>query len=72
MLLILAAMIIGSSLAAFSLPAASSATSPLSSLRLTPQRPGNDAPFSAASPLPAAGPDSGKPPQRGSLLNMSV
>ena len=55
MLLILLAMIIGSSLTAFSSPIGSSANTGLSGLRLLPQKPGNDAPFSAAERSAGAG-----------------
>jgi hypothetical protein len=65
-------MIIGSSLTAFSSPIGSSANAGLSGLRLLPQKPGNDAPFSAQSVLPAPGAASSKPAQRGSLINLSV
>ncbi len=72
MLLILLGMIIGSSLSAFSLPAASSTTSGLSGLRLAPQKQSGDAPFSAPAALPSPGVTPGQPAQRGSLLNLSV
>ncbi len=72
MLLILLAMIIGSSLSAFSLPAANSAASGLSSLRLSPQRLSGDAPFNAPSTGPLESSDPTRPLQRGSLLNLSV
>ncbi len=73
MLLIIAAMIIGSTLTAFSLPATGPASpfSGLSGLRLTPQKPPSDTPFSAPA-LPSPSVEPGKPAQRGSLLNLSV
>jgi hypothetical protein len=71
MLLILAAMIIGSSLTAFSSPIGSS-NAGLSGLRLLPQKP-DDAPFSSSNAL-AATPngETGKASQRGTLINLSV
>jgi len=72
MLLILIAMIIGSSLAAFSSPIGSSANAGLSGLRLAPQKPGNDAPFAPQNALQAPHADPAKPAQRGSLINLSV
>jgi hypothetical protein len=71
MLLILAVMIVGSSLAAFSLPIGSS-TPGLSGLKLTPQKLGGDAPFATPPALPSPSLDSGKPAQRGSVINLSV
>ncbi len=73
MLLILVAMIVGSSLTAFSLPIGSTSGSGVSGIKVTPQTPSNDAPFSVApsSPaLPSQGPQQGA--QRGSLVNLSV
>jgi hypothetical protein len=72
MLLILIAMIIGSSLAAFSSPIGSSASAGLSGLRLAPQKLGGDAPFAAQNALPSPNADPAKPSQRGSLINLSV
>jgi hypothetical protein len=72
MLLILIAMIIGSSLAAFSSPIGSSSNAGLSGLRLAPQKPGGDTPFAAQNVLPAPNADPAKPAQRGSLINLSV
>jgi hypothetical protein len=72
MLLIILAMITGSSLTAFSLPAASSTNSSLSGLRLTPQKPSGDAPFTPSPTLSSPSLDPTKPAQRGSLLNLSV
>ncbi len=72
MLLILTAMIIGSTLTAFSLPAAASATTGFSGLKLTPQKPSGDAPFAAIPALSFPSAEPGKPAQRGSLLNLSV
>lgn len=75
MSLILLGMIIGSSLAAFSSPVSSSANAGFSALRLLPQKAGGDAPFSApnaANALQAPAAASGRPAQRGALLNLSV
>ncbi len=65
-------MIIGSSLAAFSSPIGSSSNAGLSGLRLAPQKPGNDAPFTAPNALQSPNADPAKPAQRGSLINLSV
>jgi hypothetical protein len=65
-------MIIGSSLTAFSLPIGSSSASGLSGIKLTPQKPAGDAPFSAPSSLSSQSGDPGRALQRGSLLNLSV
>lgn len=71
MLLILLAMIVGSSLTAFSLPSATSAASGLSGIRITPQKPAApDTPFAA--PLASPNLDTTKPAPRGSVLNLSV
>jgi hypothetical protein len=72
MLLILLAMITGASLTAFSSPIGASANAGLSGLRLVPQKPGNDAPFSTQNALQAPGVEAGKPAQRASLINLSV
>lgn len=72
MLLILAVMIVGSSLAAFSLPIGGGSAPALSGLKLTPQKLGGDAPFVTPPALPSPSLDSGKPAQRGSLINLSV
>jgi hypothetical protein len=72
MLLIFFAMIIGSSLAAFSSPIGSAANAGFPGLRLAPQKPGNDAPFAAQNALQAPNADKAKLAQRGSLINLSV
>jgi hypothetical protein len=70
MLLIILAMIVGSTLSAFSLPSATASS--FSGIRLAPQKPAAQTPFIPPPSVTAPSVETGKNVPRGSLLNISV